>query len=302
MLKRLRVGTRRSPLARIQTESVVARLSKAAPGVRFELVAIETSGDLNQAPGTSPDFTDAIDRALRDGEIDLSVHSAKDLAASLPADLRLAACPPRADVRDCLVAGPRISAARLPQGARIGSSSTRRRAQLLRWRRDLTIVEIRGNVGTRLGLVHSRAVDAVILAVAGLVRLGRASEIGRILPVTHFLPAPAQGALAVVVRSAEGATASLVGRISHPPTLACVVAERALAAALGGDCNVPLGALARARGKSLSLVGEVLSPDGRRAVRLRRTGPAGAAAALGAALGADLLRAGATDLLAARSP
>ncbi|MGI0151310.1 MAG: hydroxymethylbilane synthase, partial [Thermoplasmata archaeon] len=200
MTERVRVGTRRSPLARAQAGSVLSRLGRAHPGVRFEPVLIDTSGDRDRSTGGSPDFTDAIDRRLLRGEIDLAVHSAKDLPAELDRRLEILACPRRADPRDCLVAG-RIPRARLPRGARVGSSSLRRRAQLLRWRADLRVVEIRGNVDTRIGWVRSGSIDAAILAVAGLARLGRTGDVDRILPTSKFLPAPAQGALAVVGRS-----------------------------------------------------------------------------------------------------
>ncbi len=188
--ERVRVGTRRSPLARAQTDAVVARLGRLAPSWKFEVVAVETSGDRDRSLGGSPDFTDAIDRALLRGEVDLAVHSAKDLPADLDRGLELVACPRRADARDCLILGRGDGATGLVRGARVGSSSLRRRAQLLRWRPDLTVVEIRGNVDSRIGLVRSDALDAAILAVAGVSRLGRASEISQVLPASAFLPAP----------------------------------------------------------------------------------------------------------------
>jgi len=296
----IRVGTRRSRLAQAQTELVLRRLRRSAPGYRFEAVPMETSGDRDRTPGASPDFTDAIDRALAGGEVDLAVHSAKDLPAELDRRFLLAACPPRADPRDCLVVGSDAPRARLPYGARVGSSSLRRRAQLHRWRPDLAVVEIRGNVDTRLGLVRSGAVDAAILAVAGLSRLRRTGEIARRLPTRSFLPAPAQGALAVVARSEEAKLIGLARRIDHHASRACVEAERAFAAALGGDCSVPLGALARLRAGTLALTGEVLSPDGRIRLRARRSGRASAAQELGRELGTEMVRRGALRLRARR--
>jgi len=276
---------------------VLAQLARAAPGVRFDTVPVNTSGDRDRSPGGSPDFTDTIDRALLRGDIDVAVHSAKDLPVELDRRLVLLACPRRADPRDCLVVAPELRASALPRGARVGSSSLRRRAQLLRWRRDLHVVEIRGNVDTRIDLARSGAIDAAILAVAGLSRLGRAVEIGRVLPSTSFLPAPAQGALAVVVRAGDSTLASMVHRIDHTPTHVCVTAERTFAAALGGDCRVPLGALATVRKRTVSLVGEVLTPDGRMSVRRRRRGPASDAEGIGSSLGKAMLDQGALDLV-----
>lgn len=297
MTERFRVGTRKSALARVQTDGVLARLERASPGSRFEVVPVDTSGDRDRSIGGSPDFTDTIDRALLHGEVDLAVHSAKDLPVELDRRFALLAVPPRANPRDCLVVGRGRDARSLPHGARAGSSSLRRRAQLLRWRRDLTVVEVRGNVDTRLRLVASGEVDAIVLAVAGITRLGRAAEIDRVLPTTSFLPAPAQGALAVVARSGDSDLASAVRRIDHRASRLCVTAERRFAAALGGDCRVPLGALATVRGGTISLTGEVLAPDGRLSLRRRRVGPARDAETLGAQLGRDLLARGASDLI-----
>lgn len=294
MTERIRVGTRGSKLARAQTGIVLARLGRLAPGKRFEPVEIATSGD--RSAGSSPDFTDAIDRALVRGEVDLAVHSAKDLPLQLDRRLTLAACPRRADPRDCLVVADHLVAGRLPRGSSIGSSSLRRRAQLLRWRPDLAIVEIRGNVDTRIDLVRSRSIDAAILAVAGVSRLKRTRDIGRILPATTFLPAPAQGALALVARTDDAKLASLARKVNHVPTLACVDAERGFASALGGDCQTPLGALATVRSGTLSLVGEVLTPDGHRRFRNRATGPVSSAGPLGRWLGQEMLDRGAVEL------
>lgn len=292
-----RVGTRRSLLARAQTDWVVARLSRSLPAARFEVVPLEPSGDRNRAPGGSPDFTDALDRALIRGEIDLAVHSAKDLPVELDPRLAFAACPPRADPRDGLIVASAHRTRPLPRGSRIGSSSLRRRAQLLRWRPDLSVVEIRGNVDSRIEQVRTGALDAVILAVAGISRLGRAGEIDRTFPASTFVPAPAQGALAVVTREGDSATVSTARRVDDAGTHAAVVAERSFAAALGGDCRLPLGALATVRRGGISLVGEVLSPDGRRSLRKRRRGKVLEAGALGSALGAEMRRAGALDLM-----
>jgi hydroxymethylbilane synthase len=296
-MRPIRVGTRRSRLARAQTELVLRRLVRAH-GRRFEAVPIETSGDRDKTPGSSPNFTDAIDRALELGEIDLAVHSAKDLPATPDRRFVLAACPRRADPRDCLVVATGHPRGRLPTGARVGSSSLRRRAQLQRWRPDLTVVEIRGNVDTRIGLVRSGTVDAAILAVAGVARLHRADEITRVLSPRAFVPAPAQGALAVLARADATDLIRVVRRIDHAASRACVTAEQAFSAALGGDCSVPLGALARVHGRTLSLTGEVLTPDGRGRIRARGVGSSARAEAVGRELGATLIRRGALRMRA----
>jgi hydroxymethylbilane synthase len=295
--ERVRVGTRRSPLARAQTHWVVARLARAAPALRLDPVLIDTSGDRDRSIGSSPDFTDALDRALLRGEVDLAVHSAKDLPVRLDPGLRLGAVPLRADPRDCLVVAPPYRAKPLPRHARVGSSSLRRRAQLLRWRPDLEVIPVRGNVDTRIGLVGSGAVDAVVLATAGVTRLDRASEIDRILPRSAFLPAPAQGALAIVVQAGDSALDPALRRVDHRVSRDCVTAERAFAAALGGDCRVPLGALATARIRSIALVGEVLALEGRTSLRLRREGPASDAEGIGMRLGKAMADRGALELL-----
>jgi hydroxymethylbilane synthase len=295
--ERFRVGTRRSRLALTQTNLVLDRLARVAPASRFQAVPVDTSGDRDRSTGGSPDFTDTIDRALLRGDVDLAVHSAKDLPVELDRRIELLACPRRADPRDCLVLPQKPRSSRLPRGARVGSSSLRRRAQLLRWRPDLRVVDIRGNVDTRIGLVRSGAIDAAVLAVAGVARLGRSAEIGHVLPTSTFLPAPAQGALAVVGRAGDSALAATVSRLDHAPTRACVAAERSFAAALGGDCLVPLGGLAVPQDRTISLVGEVLTPDGRARLRGHRRGAAADSVQLGSALGRKMLDQGALGLL-----
>ena len=298
MTERIRVGTRRSHLAQAQTATVVSQIRRVEPSWSLDTVSIVTSGDRNLSLGSSPDFTDAIDRALLDGEIDLAVHSAKDLPVELDRRLEVVAYPPRADPRDCLVVSGHLRADRLPEGARVGSSSLRRRAQLLRWRPDLSVVEIRGNVDTRIQLVRTGSIDAAILAVAGIGRLGRLEEVGRTLPSSRFLPSPGQGALAVVARAGDSVLARGARRIERGRTRACVTAERAFAGALGGDCRVPLGALATARGPNLTLVGEVLSPDGRSRIRGRQSMRGQSPDRIGLDLGRELLARGASDLWA----
>jgi hydroxymethylbilane synthase len=294
--ERLTIGTRRSRLALAQTGLVVRALARRSPGIDFRVLPMSTSGDRDRRPGTSPDFTDAIDRALREGDVDLAVHSAKDLPAEPVPGIVLAACPRRGDARDCLVVGRRWTRG-LPKGARIGSSSLRRRAQLLRWRPDLEVVELRGNVDHRLRRVQDGELDAVIVAAAGVRRLGLAARIGRLLPTREFLPAPAQGALAVLAREDDRRANEVAARIDAPATSAAVRAERAFAAALGGDCRLPLAALARAEGARLALEGEVLSVDGRVRFRSRGTGSARKPEPIGRHAAERLLAAGAGAVL-----
>lgn len=289
MRESVRVGTRGSRLARIQTDLVLTRLRRTSRRVEFRAVPIETSGDRDRAPGGSPDFTDAIDRALVHGAIDLAVHSAKDLPTGLDPRLELLASPPRASPRDCLVTSSTLPGPTLPRGARVGSSSPRRRAQLLRWRPDLSVVEVRGNVETRLDLVRQGRVDTVMLAVAGLARLGLRNRVRWPLPFERFLPSPGQGALAIVGRRDSPELARIARRVNHAPTLRRLAAERAVAAALGADCRTPFGALATVRGRSLHLDAEVLTDDGRRTLRLSRGSTSAGPEKLGRDLGRAML-------------
>ncbi len=302
MSVRLRVGTRRSALARAQTDQVIRALARDRAGATFVATTFDTSGDRDRRPGAPADFTDTIDRALQRGDVDLAVHSAKDLPLTLAEGLELAACPFRADPRDCLVVRRTADARVLPKDARVGSSSPRRRAQLLRWRPDLQVVEIRGNVDSRLERVRRGDVDAAVLAVAGLTRLRQGRAIGRILPTREFVPAPAQGAIAVVVRHGDRRTAELVGAVDRPGVHAEVVAERAFGLAMGGDCETPLGACARARRGRLTLLGEVLEPRGRARLRGRTAGATTEAERLGRRLGETLLDRGADVLLGRPAP
>jgi hydroxymethylbilane synthase len=288
---RLRVGTRRSPLALAQTSIVLRALKKADRGSEFEVVPITTAGDRNRTIGSSPDFTDRISAAVEAGEVDFAVHSAKDLPSRPERDVRVSAFLRRADPSDVLVGKPGLDLDRPPNGTRIGSSSVRRRAQLLREWPWATVLEVRGNVGSRLAMVDHGSVDAVILAAAGLRRLGSGDRIGRRLPLARFVPAPGQGALAVEVRRGDRTVDRIVRAVDHGPTRAEVTAERTCASAFGANCDVPLGVLARVRGENLSLDAELLEPSGRRSVRVRRAGLVLNAASLGRWAGAELLRA-----------
>lgn len=252
-----RVGTRRSPLAKAQTAWVVGELSKADPSARFGTVEIVTTGDrIADRPLTEEGgkglFVKELEEALLDRRIDLAVHSAKDLPASLAPGLTIASVPPREDPRDCLVTlAPCAGLAALPKGARVGTTSPRRRSQALALRPDLAIVPLRGNVDTRLKRLGEGKVDAILLAAAGLRRLGLFREAGgppffRVLPESEMLPAAGQGTLALEARETDAATASFLKRIEDPAARLELEAERAILARIGGDCRTPFAARAGA--------------------------------------------------------
>lgn len=293
----IRLGTRGSALARIQAELVRAALGRRRPKIDVRVVPIVTQGDRVQDRATDLDFTDAIDRALVAGEVDLAVHSAKDLPAVASREVRLAAFLPRADPRDALVLRTAGTLASLPPGTRLGSSSPRRRAQLRRARPDLELVELRGNVDTRLARVQSGEIEGAVLAVAGLRRLGRADAVTEVLSAARFLPAPGQGAIAVAVRASDRALRRKVAELDDPRTRAAVIAERSFVEGVGGDCDTPLGALATVRAGRLWLRAELLSANGQRTVAGARRGAPNSARAIGLGLAKGVLRAGGRTLL-----
>jgi hydroxymethylbilane synthase len=301
----LTVGTRGSALARWQAEHVVGRLQALAPDADIRVRVIKTEGDsVLDRPlaevGSKGLFVHEIEEALLAGDIDLAVHSLKDLPGDLPEGLMLGAILERADPRDALLtrqAGGAGSLAGLPAGARVGTSSLRRRAQVLAARPDVQVLDLRGNVDTRLAKLERGEYDAVVLAVAGLERLGREPAIAERLSVTAMVPAPGQGALAVEVRAPDEATAALVARLDHGPTRQATTAERCFQDRLGGGCQAPAGAYAGVSGGQIHLVGLVISPDGRRLVRGELPAPAARAAWLGQELAARLLAAGGAAIL-----
>ncbi|MEM0129469.1 MAG: hydroxymethylbilane synthase [Thermoplasmata archaeon] len=263
----VRIGSRASPLALAQASSVATALRTAAPDREVSVVPLRTAGDRSRRSSGGLDFTGALEVALRDGRIDLAVHSAKDLPSADPPDLPVLAYPARADPRDCVVA----SRWPLPSGALLATSSLRRRAQWLRLRPDLRIVPIRGNVDTRIAQVASGRVDAVVLARAGLLRLRRADAAVAVLPILSHLPSPAQGILAVQGRRGDREIARLARTVDDPAARVAAVAEREVARALGANCDVALGAWARLRDGRLRLDVEWLSEDGRLRRRARGT-------------------------------
>jgi hydroxymethylbilane synthase len=302
----LRLGTRRSRLALAQSQ-LVADAITASTGRVVELVEISTLGDesaaaLSQLGGTGV-FVSALRERLLAGDVDIAVHSLKDLPTADSAGIRLAAVPQRADSRDALVARDGLTLGELPAGSTIGTGSPRRAAQLLALGLDLQVVGIRGNVDTRLRKVSERELDAVVLARAGLARLGLLDTITETLDPLQVLPAPGQGALAVEV--ADAALAALLAPLDDPTTRAAVTAERALLAALEAGCTAPVGALAEVAegdtGPEIYLRGAVIAIDGSDAVRLSATGPATDPEKVGRALAAELVESGAGELLGERS-
>jgi len=290
----LRIGTRRSRLALAQATEVADAL--AAHGVQTELVPMETAGDRGANPSTDPAglkglFVAEIVRALRNDEVDLAVHSAKDLPASDDEDLAIAAVPERASALDVLV----TREGDLQPGARVGTSSLRRQAQVFRWRPDVLLKDLRGNVDTRLRKLADGEVEALVLAAAGLLRLGVVPEHASPMSIAEMVPAPGQGCLAVQARADDAPTLEAVGLLDHAPSRAALEAERGLMARLGGGCALPLGAFAEVTPNGLRMIAIVLTPDGSRFARSEVQAPTPAEVAELAAL--DLLAGGADEIL-----
>ena len=293
----LTIGSRGSKLALWQARWVAGRLEELGYRTRIEI--IKTTGDkitdvaLSKVGGKGL-FTKEIEEALLARSIDLAVHSMKDVPTELPAGLTLGAVSAREDPRDAL-AGRKL--AELDAGAKVGTSSLRRAAQLRLLRPDLAVENIRGNVDTRLRKLDDGRYDAVILACAGLKRLGLEARIAEPLPVDVMIPAVGQGALGIEIRDEEGPAAEACRRLDDVPTRTAVLAERAFLAALGGGCQVPVGAHARVADGTVTLEAIVISPSGGKPVRGRTSGPAGDAGRLGRRLGEELLARGAREIL-----
>ena len=301
----LRLGTRRSLLARTQSQWVAEQLR--AVGHSVDLVEVVTAGDVSSAPLTSIGgtgvFVSALREALLNGDVDLAVHSLKDLPTAPAPGITLAALPVREDPRDALIARDGLTLGELPAGARVGTGSPRRAAQLGALGLGLTVLGVRGNIDTRLGKVRKGDLDAVVLARSGLLRIGRADEITEILDPLQMLPAPGQGALAVECRADDPATAAVLAGLDDEPTRACVLAERQLLADLEAGCAAPVGALAEWAegddGPELFLRAVVAAPDGSVDLRRSLTGPVADPPALGTRLARLLLDDGAGELIAA---
>jgi hydroxymethylbilane synthase len=295
----LRIGTRGSPLALVQAKAVRDAIAGSA-GLATDAVAIvpiRTSGDriadrpLAEAGGKGL-FTKEIDEALLDGRIDIGVHSAKDMATLLPDGIVIVACLERGDARDAFISPRATSLASLPQGAVVGTSSLRRRALVLRTRPDLTVVDLRGNVETRLRKIGEGQADATILAAAGLARLGLADRVAGYLDADEWIPAPGQGTIAVAARADDAATRAMLAGIDDRATSLALSAERAFLDELDGSCRTPIGGIARIDGDRLTFRGMIVKPDGSEAHEVERHGTAGDAEAIGRDAAADLARRG----------
>lgn len=298
----LRIATRRSRLALWQAEHVAARLRAAHPDLEVELVPMVTEGDrildrsLAEVGGKGL-FIKELEVAMFEGRADLAVHSMKDVPAELPEGMTLAIVLERADPHDAFISNRHASVAQLPQGARVGTSSLRRQSQLRHTRPDLQILQLRGNVETRLRKLDEGDYDAIILAAAGLKRLGLEARIASLVPTEASLPAVGQGIIGIECRAGDDATLARLAALEHRDTRLCLDAERSFAARLQGSCTSPVAGFAELSGGRLRLRGRVGAPDGSRMYADEVAGPASEGVALGRSLAERLLAAGAGTLL-----
>jgi hydroxymethylbilane synthase len=302
----LRIGTRGSPLALAQAEETRTRLAAAhkVERDRFEIVPIKTTGDrITDRPlaesGGKGLFTKEIEEALLRNEVDLAVHSGKDMPTETPSGLTLAACLPREDVRDAFISVKARSLDLLPPGSRLGTSSLRRKALVLRARPDLDVVDIRGNVETRLKRMEEGKFDAVVLAMAGLNRLGLSARATDALDITDFPPAVAQGAIAIETRAGDARVLDLLAPVDDRETRLAVICERAFLAALEGSCRTPIAGLAVITAGALHFSGLIITPDGKTAHETERLGLAEDAAMLGTDAANELRARGGPSFFAA---
>ncbi len=301
-MRRLRIATRKSPLALWQARHVEGLLARFQPGLETSLVEMTTSGDrFLHAPlaeiGGKGMFIKEIEEALLERSADLAVHSLKDVTSSVPSDLCIAAFPPREDARDAFVSPSRARLEDLPRGASVGTSSLRRQCQILEMRPDLHIVSLRGNVETRLRKMREQNLAGVVLAAAGLRRLGLEAQITELLDTEISLPAVGQGALAIECRCDDQEVRSLLARLDDAPTRIAVTAERAFLAELQGGCRVPLAGHATLSEGRLRLRGLVGTPDGAKVIRGERSGPSQTAVEIGKALAEQIGSQGGRDIL-----
>ena len=296
------IGTRGSPLARIQAEEVAAALRERHPDRDVRLQVVQSRGDREREASLVElglgVFTGELEAALLAGDVDAAVHSLKDLPTETPSGLTIAAVPPRQDPRDALVSRDGAALDGLGPHARVGTSSPRRVALVLALRPDVEMLPIRGNVGTRMRKAMDGEYDAVVLAAAGLRRLGLEGHAAEVFDPTVFVPAPGQGALAVEVRADDRAMVELVAPLSHHATAAAVAAERAFLRSLGGGCRVPVGAYGRVEGETVLLTGLVVSEDGTRLYRTTLDGRASDPEDVGLRLAREVLAMGASALVA----
>ena len=297
----LRIGARSSPLSLAQAEEVAAPLRKRFPDLRFEVVTLSTAGDRDRKSSLVSlgrgAFVKEIEVALLEGRIDMAVHSAKDVPSDLPEGLTLAGTVPRRDPRDVLVDRWSLPLDELPPGARLGTSSPRRTAQIKARRPDIEMTPIRGNVGTRLEKARGPDYDGVVLAAAGLARLDRLDEVAEYLPIDVCTPDVGQGALAVEVREEDRELMEMLERIDDVPTSTALRAERAFLAALRGGCTVPVAAYGRIEDGRLRITSMAAAPDGSRVYRIDRDWPPERPEEAGTRMAEALLDAGAREIV-----
>jgi hydroxymethylbilane synthase len=306
-MKHLRLGTRASALARVQSRMIAGFVERASPGLIVEQIEISTTGDevkdkALKSFGGAGVFVKELEAALLDKRIDIAVHSLKDVPTAQPSGLVLGAIVCREDTHDCVIVRGGLKLDDLPAGSVVGTGSERRRAQIARRNPELKFAEIRGNVETRIAKVESGQYDATILAYAGLKRLGLAKKASEILPHSALLPAPGQGALAIQCRSRDQSTRALLEKVHDQTVAICVEAERELLAMLGGGCNLPLGALANIRGLTLQLRAVLGLADGSRPIHAFDSvvmSDASAAKEVAARVHAKMMKQGAQKILTA---
>jgi hydroxymethylbilane synthase len=299
-MKTIRVGTRGSRLAIAQTEIALAALRKAYPRVRFEVITISTKGDIDKRPLFTMDekgiFEKEVNEAVRQGAVDFAVHSLKDIPSDLSDDLSVACIPKRASPNDVLVNDNGQKLKELAPGSVVGTSSLRRAVQLTRARPDLNVRPIRGNVETRVKKVINGEYDAVVLAEAGLTRIGMKDVIIERFSIRDFVPAPGQGAIAILCRRRDKALAGMLRQIEDPHSRIEVLAERALIRKIEGGCRFPLGAVAITNDDKITLYASVFSADGKQNIRIKKVGRAREAEKLGSKVADMLVKQGTMDL------
>lgn len=298
--RKLRIGTRGSKLALAQTRTVLELLSERLPEIEPQVITVRTLGDRLPAEKRGETdgkgaFTGDIEDLLAKGELDLAVHSLKDLSVELAKELKIGATPPRGDPRDALVSARGEKLSELPKGASVGTSSIRRKVQLLNLRSDLKMVDVHGNVETRVRKLTELRFGGVVLAAAGLDRLSMGERVSQRFAVEEIVPSAGQGTIVVQVRNGDSEIERIVSKINDEKTMRASECERAFTRAIGGDCYVPAGAHASVNGRSLTLVGMIASPDGR--VVLKRSATSTDPIGLGESLGEELLKLGGAAII-----
>ncbi len=303
----MRIGARGSGLSRAQTKLVADLITSRVPGLEIEVVPIRTAGDRlppekRKGLDGKTAFTGDIESSLLSGHVDAAVHSLKDLSVDLRDGLMIGATPPRGDPRDALISVQGKGLRDLPPRAAVGTSSLRRRAQLLGLRRDISVIDLHGNVESRIERMETLGLDGIVLAAAGLERISASSKISQLFSVEEMIPAVGQATLAVEVREGDSETGRIVGSVDDGSTRLESECERAFARKVGGDCFVPIGACARISNGLLSISGIISSPDGREQVRTSLAAPAAEAESLGRRLGEEMLGLGGDRIIRSFTP